>query len=39
MRRKFDGYVQYQDTPEFTNFVTQDAAVMAKIVQRIGKVE
>jgi tripartite-type tricarboxylate transporter receptor subunit TctC len=32
-------YVQYQDTPEFAKFVTQDAAVMAKVVQRIGKVE
>lgn len=32
-------YVQYQDTPEFAKFVTQDAAIMAKVVQRIGKVE
>jgi tripartite-type tricarboxylate transporter receptor subunit TctC len=32
-------YVQYLDMPEFTKFVTQDAAVMAKVVQRIGKVE
>ncbi|MFI5445881.1 Bug family tripartite tricarboxylate transporter substrate binding protein [Polaromonas sp. UC242_47] len=32
-------YVQYMDMPEFTKFVTQDAAVMAKVVQRIGKVE
>ena len=32
-------YVQCQDTPEFTSFVAQDAAVMARVVQRIGKVE
>lgn len=32
-------YVQYLDMPEFTKFVTQDAAIMAKVVQRIGKVE
>lgn len=32
-------YVQYLDTPEFEKFVEKDAAAMAKIVQRIGKVE
>lgn len=32
-------YVQYQDMPEFEKFVTQDAQAMAKVVQRMGKVE
>jgi tripartite-type tricarboxylate transporter receptor subunit TctC len=32
-------YVQYQDMPEFTSFVAQEAGVMAKVVQRIGKLE
>jgi tripartite-type tricarboxylate transporter receptor subunit TctC len=32
-------YVQYLDTPEFEKFVEKDAATMAKVVQRIGKVE
>ena len=32
-------YVQYLDTPEFEKFVVKDAEAMAKVVQRIGKVE
>ncbi|MDM0029764.1 Bug family tripartite tricarboxylate transporter substrate binding protein [Variovorax saccharolyticus] len=32
-------YVQYLDTPEFETFVAKDAEAMAKVVQRIGKVE
>ena len=32
-------YVQYLDAPEFEKFVAKDAESMAKVVQRIGKVE
>lgn len=32
-------YVQYLDTPDFEKFVAKDAEAMAKVVQRIGKVE
>ncbi|NEX62196.1 tripartite tricarboxylate transporter substrate binding protein [Noviherbaspirillum sp. 17J57-3] len=32
-------YIQFLDTPEFEKFVQQDAATMAKVVQRIGKVQ
>ncbi|RYG10874.1 MAG: tripartite tricarboxylate transporter substrate binding protein [Burkholderiales bacterium] len=32
-------YIQFMDAPEFEKFVEKDAAAMAKVVQRIGKVE
>jgi tripartite-type tricarboxylate transporter receptor subunit TctC len=32
-------YVQYLDMPEFDSFVGREAEAMAKVVQRIGKVE
>jgi len=32
-------YVQYLDAPDFEKFVAKDAESMAKVVQRIGKVE
>ncbi|HET7837486.1 MAG TPA: tripartite tricarboxylate transporter substrate binding protein [Variovorax sp.] len=32
-------YFQYLDAPEFEPFVTRDAQSMAKVVQRIGRVE
>ncbi|KAF1020390.1 MAG: hypothetical protein GAK30_02534 [Paracidovorax wautersii] len=31
--------MQYLDTPDFTPFVAQEARTLAKVVQRIGKVE
>lgn len=31
--------MQFRDARKFTSFVAQDATVMAKIAQRIGKVE
>jgi hypothetical protein len=31
--------IQYLDTPEFQRYVDADAARMADVVQRIGKVE
>ncbi len=30
-------YLQFQDTPEFEKFMAQDAAVMRKVVQQMGK--
>lgn len=32
-------YLQYQDMPEFEKFVAKDAEAMAKVVQRMGKIE
>jgi tripartite-type tricarboxylate transporter receptor subunit TctC len=32
-------YIQFLDTPEFEKFVDKEATAMAKVVQRIGRVE
>jgi tripartite-type tricarboxylate transporter receptor subunit TctC len=31
--------IQYLDTPEFQRYVDADAAKMAEVVKRIGKIE